>query len=77
MKTFARHLKQLREQAGMTRYRLAQLSGISKEGVSKLEEAGSDPKLSTLAKLAKALGVHIWELLPDKEQQPKRKEKHQ
>jgi transcriptional regulator with XRE-family HTH domain len=63
--TFAKHLSRLREQKDMTRYRLAQLSGISKEGISKLEEADSDPKLSTLVKLARALGVKTWELLPD------------
>jgi transcriptional regulator with XRE-family HTH domain len=65
MKTFAKHLSRLREQKDMTRYRLAQLSGISKEGISKLESSGSDPKLSTLVKLARALGIKTWELLPD------------
>jgi transcriptional regulator with XRE-family HTH domain len=65
MKTFAERLSYLREQRDMTRYRLAQLSGISKEGISKLEQPGSDPKLSTLVKLAQALGVKTWELLPD------------
>jgi transcriptional regulator with XRE-family HTH domain len=67
---FAGHLKRLRESRGMTRYRLAQLSGISRPGVSMLEEDGSDPKLSTLGKLAKALDVEPWELLPGQEGQP-------
>ena len=54
----------------MTRYRLAQLSGISRPGVSMLEKDGSDPKLSTLGKLAKALDMEPWELLPGWEGQP-------
>jgi transcriptional regulator with XRE-family HTH domain len=62
---FGTHLRRLREQKGMTRYRLAKLSGISSEGVSKLERPGSDPKLSTLYKVAAALGITIWDLLPD------------
>jgi transcriptional regulator with XRE-family HTH domain len=46
-------------------YRLAKESGLSTEGVSKLETAGSDPKLSTLYKLAEALGVGARELVPE------------
>ena len=65
MKNFATHLSRLRLQRQMTRYRLAQLSGISKEGISKLEQSGSDPKLSTLVKLARGLDVQTCELLPD------------
>jgi hypothetical protein len=36
----------------------------STEGVHKLERPGSDPKLSTLLKLAAAFGVTVHELLP-------------
>jgi transcriptional regulator with XRE-family HTH domain len=65
MNHFGAHLRRLREQKGMTRYRLAKLSGISPEGISKLERAGSDPKLSTLYRVAAALGVQVCDLLPD------------
>src|SRR5262245_57986840 len=52
---FPSRLKQLREERGWTRYRLAKLTGISKEGISNLEREDADPKLSTLRKLAGAL----------------------
>jgi transcriptional regulator with XRE-family HTH domain len=64
MSDFATRLRELREARRITRYRLAQLSGISKQGVTKLERPGSDPKLSTLLKLAGALGIEVVELLP-------------
>jgi transcriptional regulator with XRE-family HTH domain len=56
---FNERLRRLREHQGLTRYRLAKLSGISKDGIKKLEQPGSDPKLSTLYKLARALHVNI------------------
>jgi transcriptional regulator with XRE-family HTH domain len=65
MTRFNTHLRRLRQQKGMTRYRLAKLAGISQEGVSKLERPGSDPKLSTLYRVAGALGITVRELLPE------------
>jgi transcriptional regulator with XRE-family HTH domain len=62
---FARTLRRLREARGWTKYRLAQESGVTKENLSKLERPGSDPKLSTLSKLAAALGVSARELVPE------------
>ena len=65
MKAFSTHLTWLRERAGITMYRLAFLSGISKEGIGQLEKGRSEPKLSTLVKLAEGLGIPTWEMLPD------------
>jgi transcriptional regulator with XRE-family HTH domain len=62
---FHTHLRKLREARGLSCYRLAQLSGISQEGISKLEAEGCDPKLSTLDKLAGALGVSVAELVAE------------
>ena len=67
MKDFGTWLRRLRENSGMTRYQLAKLSGITWEGLAKLERPGSDPKLSTLYKVAAALGVAVRDLLPDPE----------
>jgi transcriptional regulator with XRE-family HTH domain len=61
---FAKRLRAAREAAGATSYRLAQLTGLSKQAVLNLEKAGADPKLSTVLKLAEALGRQPWELLP-------------
>jgi transcriptional regulator with XRE-family HTH domain len=63
---FAARLRRIREAKGMSCYRLAQLSGISREGISRLEEEGSDPKLSTIYKLAGALGVAPSRLVVDR-----------
>jgi transcriptional regulator with XRE-family HTH domain len=60
---FAKRLKQTREAKGMTPYRLAQLTGLSKQGVLNLEQSGADPKLSTIIKLADALDVPATDLL--------------
>jgi transcriptional regulator with XRE-family HTH domain len=62
---FADRLRRLREARGWTQYRLSKLSGLSWPGVRKLEEPGSDPLLSTLVKLAAALGVQARELMPE------------
>jgi transcriptional regulator with XRE-family HTH domain len=61
---FAALLRRLREDRGMTRYRLAKLAGVTVEGVCKLEEGGTDPRLSTVLKLAEGLGVPPCHLLP-------------
>jgi transcriptional regulator with XRE-family HTH domain len=60
---FATRLRQLRLARGWTIYRLAKESGLTVEGVSKLEEPGRDPRLSTLVKLAGAFGIGVGELL--------------
>jgi transcriptional regulator with XRE-family HTH domain len=60
---FATRLKALRVSRGWTRYRLGKQSGLTPEGVANLEEPGSDPKLSTLHKLAAAFGIDVAELL--------------
>jgi transcriptional regulator with XRE-family HTH domain len=61
---FGGRLRRLREQKGISPYRLAQLTGLSEQGALNLEEPGADPKLSTIVRLAGALGVPPWELLP-------------
>jgi transcriptional regulator with XRE-family HTH domain len=61
---FGKRLRTIREAKGITLYRLAHLTGLSKQGVINLEDEDADPKLSTLIKLAEALNVKPWELLP-------------
>jgi len=64
MSKFAKRLQQIREAKGLSLYRLAKETGLSMQGVINLEADGSDPKLSTLLMIAKALDVWPWELLP-------------
>ena len=55
-------IEQVRTQKGMSRYRLAKLSGLDYVTITKIEKGG-DVKLSNLRKIAKALGVTIQEVV--------------
>ena len=56
-------LKALRKARGWTQPVLAKKAGVSAGYLARLETSRHDPKLSTLVKLAKALGVPVTELL--------------
>jgi transcriptional regulator with XRE-family HTH domain len=56
---FSRRLPAVRQAAGLSRYRLAKVTGLSKQGVVNLELPGSNPTLDTLGLLARALGVSL------------------
>jgi len=56
-------LKALRKQRGWTQPALPKKAGVSSGYIARLETNRHDPKLSTLVKLAKALGVPVTELL--------------
>ena len=66
MSDFGKRLKRIREEKGITQYRLAQLTGMSKQGVINLELPNADPKLSTIIKLAEAPEVPAASLIPDR-----------
>lgn len=60
----ARRLKELRAMAGMSQQSLAVAAGLSVSLVSQIERGSrSDPRISTTAALAKALGVTLDELV--------------
>ena len=59
----ARRLQKLRERRGLTQEQLAKKAGISRGYLARLETARQDPTLSTLEKLAKALGVKVAKLI--------------
>ena len=59
----AAKLKALREQRGLTQEQLSEKSGVSRTYLARLETGRQDPTLSTLEKLAKALGVKVGRLL--------------
>jgi transcriptional regulator with XRE-family HTH domain len=56
-------LKALRQKRGMTQEQLAARSKVTRVVIARLETARQDPRLSTLEKLAKALGVPVTRLL--------------
>jgi transcriptional regulator with XRE-family HTH domain len=59
----AKRLKTLRRRRGLTQEALAAKAGLSRTYLARLETARQDPTLSTLVKLAKALGVRVTRLL--------------
>jgi transcriptional regulator with XRE-family HTH domain len=56
-------LRRLRRQRGLNQQALAVKAGVSLGYLSRLEVGMHDPRLSTLRKLAKALGVPVTELV--------------
>ena len=61
---YLKNLKSLRKKKGWTQERLARESGISFHTLIKIENGRiKNPKLETLIKLAKALGVSIDRLV--------------
>lgn len=56
---FAATLARLRAAAGLSRYKLAQLSGVSAVHLGRLEAGTQQPGLAVIRKLAKALGVGL------------------
>jgi len=56
-------IKRLRDERGLTQEQLAHKAQISLGYLGRLETGRHDPKLSTLLKIAKALGVPVTELL--------------
>jgi transcriptional regulator with XRE-family HTH domain len=58
-----KRVAQLRKDRGWTQERLAEEAGMNWLQVGHVERGASDPKLSTIVKLAKALRVPAAELL--------------
>src|SRR5918997_2368421 len=59
-----REVKRRREEHGWSQTRLAVEAGMSVSGVSMIESGHRNLTTTTLAKLAKALGVEVGELFP-------------
>ena len=58
-----KRLRQLREQRGYSLRKLAEVSRVHFVSLARLEAGELDPRLSTVRKLAKALGVTVAELI--------------
>jgi transcriptional regulator with XRE-family HTH domain len=55
-------IKSLRKSRGLSQERLAEKSDITPKYLSRLEVGQQSPSIETLARLAEALGVELWEL---------------
>ena len=60
---FASNLRRLRTGAKLTQEQLSARAGLHPTEVSRLERAVRDPRLSTIARLAKGLGVSAEKLV--------------
>ena len=58
------NLKQWRERRGWSLRQLGERSGVSFVTISNIETGKLDPRLSTLERLARALGISIRDLFP-------------
>jgi HTH-type transcriptional regulator / antitoxin HipB len=52
-------IRRLRTECGLSQRQLAELLGVSQSVVARLEAGGVEPRLSTLDRVAKALGVEL------------------
>ena len=58
-------LRSQRIKQKITQTQLADFTRLHRKGIEKVEGQNSDPKLSTLLKLAEVLGVHFYVEIPD------------
>ena len=68
---FGKRVAQFRSTARISLDDLAKASGMSKSGVWEVEQGRNDPRLSTMRKLASALGVSFHQLLADDDFEPR------
>jgi len=62
--TFSVRLRTLRESAGLTQRALADSAGVPQTTIARLElSPGADPQVSTIVRLARALGVTMEHLV--------------
>lgn len=58
-------LRNARKKAGLTQEGLARLIGVNRATVSKYENGQIEPTLAQMEDIADALGIALWELLPN------------
>jgi transcriptional regulator with XRE-family HTH domain len=56
---FSKLLRKLRKQHQVNQESLADISGMHRNGISKIEQQNSDPKLSTMLNLLQLLGAEL------------------
>ena len=58
-------LRRLRERRALRQEDLAELAGVGKNTVNRIEKDRTEPHMTTVRKLAEALGVEPHELIDD------------
>ena len=62
---FARRLRGLRREAGLSQQRLADISGVGRVTIARLETAAQSPRPETMQRLATAMGYPVQALMMD------------
>ena len=62
---FAERLRNLRRNADLSQQRLADLSGVGRVTIARIEAVAQSPKLDTIQKLAAAMGLPVQALMTD------------
>ena len=65
-------LRQIRETQGLSQRALAAKAGITQAALFRLESGETDPRLLTLRRLAKVLGVTVAEIIGEGKPTPRR-----
>lgn len=68
LKALGKRIAQLRKQKGMSQEDFADVSGKMINTISNIERGLSDPKVTTLMSISKALGISIDELFSENKQ---------
>ena len=63
-------LKEWRNRRGLTQWGLADKSGVGWASIARIETGRANPRLSTINRLAEALGLDPRDLLPDSGKRP-------
>ena len=59
------HVVTMRRERGLTQQRLSAQTGLSQVSISKIEKGDTNPRASTLCRIATAFGCHIDELFKE------------
>lgn len=60
---FGRRVRHLREERGLSQEKLAELAGLHRTIIGRFERGELNPTITSVAKIAKALGVSASELM--------------
>ena len=61
--SFGRRLRELRDEHGVSQYKLSRRTGIHETAIRRFERGEREPRLTTILRLARGLGVSPGELL--------------
>lgn len=62
-RTLAENVRALREARGLSQEDLARMAGLHRTAISLIERSERDPRLATIVRVARALGIPPAELL--------------